>query len=421
MGAWNYFVDLVGNVRADWLQFLYGHWLASSLVVFLDGLLGVTLILMLLPGIVIIMIWLERRFIAWLQVRPGPNRCGPMGLLQPLADVVKLLFKEVITPAKGDKIAYIIAPAIVVFAAIMVFAVIPVGRGPLDALTEFNTATLGSLVDLNIGILYIIAIGSLATIGIFMAGWGSENKWSLLGAMRSIAQMISYEVPMVLSLVGVVLIVGSLQIGKIVGAQTIPFILIQPLGFLIYFLGAMAEVNRSPMDQTEAESELTTGYFTEYSGMRFGTFFLGEYIATLAVAAIVATVFLAGWKGPGLPVWIWFLIKVFAVFTLILWMRGTLLRIRIDQIMALSWKFLVPVSLINIFVTAGEVLIWDTWMSGWESFPWPFLFLNWAIGAVVVLFWAKVFFKLGGGRLEVGEVRDRHCQGYGVNPSAPVP
>jgi NADH-quinone oxidoreductase subunit H len=421
MGAWNYFVDLVGNVRADWLQFLHDQGLATSLIVFLDALLGATLILMLLPGIVIIMIWLERRFIAWMQLRPGPNRCGPLGLIQPIADVVKLLFKGTVTPARRDKIVYFAAPVIAVFAAMMVFAVVPSGRGPGEAINGFGAATFGSLADLNIGLLYIVAIGSLSTVGILMAGWGSDNKWSLLGAMRSVAQMVSYEVPMILSLIGVVLIVGSLQIGEIVGQQSIPFILIQPLGFLIYFLGAMAELNRSPMDQTEAESELTTGYFTEYSSMRFGTFFLGEYIATLAVAAIVTTVFLSGWKGPVLPVWLWYLIKVFAVFTLILWMRATLVRIRIDQIMALSWKFFVPMALINIFVTAGEVLIWEEWMSGWSSFPWPFIFLNWAIAAILILFWAKVFFKLGGGRVEVGEVRDRYCQGYGANPSAPLP
>jgi len=420
MGAWNYFVDLVANVRADWIGFLQDRGLAGGLIVFFDALLGATLILVLLPAIVIIMIWIERRFIAWLQLRPGPNRCGPFGLMQPLADVLKLLFKEAITPAKGDRLVYFMAPVVVVFAAIMLFAIIPAGRGPLDALEHLNMETLGSLTDLNVGILYIIAIGSLSTIGIFMAGWGSANKWSLLGAMRSVAQMVSYEVPMVLSLIGVVLIVGSLQIGKIVDGQSIPFILLQPLGFLIYFLGAMAELNRAPMDQVEAESELTTGYVTEYSSMRFGTFFLGEYLATLAVSAIVATVFLAGWKGPILPVWIRFFIKVFGVFTLILWMRGTLLRIRIDQIMALSWKFFVPVALLNIFVTAGEVLMWQEWMPGWESFPWPFLFLNWAVAVAAILFWAKVFLKFGGGRLEVGEVRDRYCEGYGINPSAPV-
>jgi len=216
MGAWNYFADLFANVRADWVEFLQGHGLAGGLIVFLDGLLVATLILMLLPAIVIIMIWLERRFIAWLQIRPGPNRCGPFGLLQPFADVLKLLFKEAITPAKADKLVYFMAPVVVVFAAIMLFAIVPIGRGPLDALENLNMETLGSLTDLNVGILYIVAIGSLSTIGIFMAGWGSANKWSLLGAMRSVAQMVSYEVPMVLSLIGVVLIVGSLQIGKIV-------------------------------------------------------------------------------------------------------------------------------------------------------------------------------------------------------------
>jgi NADH-quinone oxidoreductase subunit H len=182
----------------------------------------------------------------------------------------------------------------------------------------------------------------------------------------------------------------------------------------------MAELNRSPMDQIEAESELTTGYFTEYSGMKFATFFLGEYIGTLAIATIVTTLFLGGWKGPFLPVWFWFVFKVFAVFLVILWMRATLIRVRIDQIMAFSWKFLLPMALINIFITAAEVLIWDKWMSGWESFPWPFIFVNWTIAVVLILLWSKIFFKLGGGRVEVGEVRPGYSQGYGADFQAPV-
>ncbi len=410
MGVWDYIVDLFVNVRTDWIEFLQGQGLASSLVVFLDGLIGITLILMFVFPTVIIFIWLERRFIGWIQLRPGPNRCGPFGLLQPVADAVKVLFKEIIHPTEGDKLILWIAPALVFFSALMLFAVIPIGEG-----------SLGALSDLNIGILYIVAIGSLGVIALFMAGWGSNNKYALLGAMRAVAQLISYEVPMVLAIIGVVLIVGSLQMSEIVGKQTIPFILLQPLGFLIYFLGALAELNRSPLDQVEAESELTTGYFTEYSGMRFATFFLGEYINTLVVATIVTTVFLSGWKGPFLPVWLWFVAKVFAVFLLMLWMRATLVRVRVDQIMAFSWKFLIPLALINIFITAGEVLIWDEWMSGWESFPWPFIFVNWAVAAILILLWSKLFFKLGGGRVEVREIRDRYSQGYGVNPSAPVP
>ncbi len=415
MNAWDYIVDLFANVRADWLEFLYDHGLASSLIIFLDSLIGITLMLMFVFPIVMIFIWLERRFIAWIQLRPGPNRCGPFGLLQPVADAIKVLFKEIISPARGDKLVLWFAPALLFFSAFMLFAAFPIGRAVFDG------RNMGSFADIDIGILYIVAIGSLGVIAIFMAGWGSNNKYALLGAMRAVAQLISYEVPMVLSIVGVVLIVGSLQMSRIVDQQTIPFILLQPLGFLIYFLGALAELNRSPMDQIEAESELTTGYFTEYSGMKFATFFLAEYVNTLAVAIIVTTLFLSGWKGPFFPVWAWFVVKVFGVFLVILWMRGTLVRVRIDQIMAFSWKFLLPMALINVFITAAEVLIWGEWMSGWKSFPWPFIFVNWAVAAVLIVLWSKLFFKLGGGRVEVGEVRARYSQGYGANLQAPVP
>lgn len=409
MSVWEYIVDLFVNVRTDWIEWLQGFNLASSLIILLDSLIGIILMLIFVFPIVIIFIWLERRFIAWMQLRPGPNRCGPFGLLQPIADAIKTLIKELIMPAKGDKLVHWLAPVVLFFSGLMLFAVIPIGKGHL-----------GALADLNIGILYIVAIGSLSVTAIFMAGWSSNNKYALLGAMRAVAQLVSYEVPMVLSIVGVVLIVGSLQMSEIVGQQSYPFILVQPLGCFIYFIGAMAELNRSPMDQIEAESELTTGYFTEYSGMKFATFFLGEYISTLAIATIVTTLFLGGWKGPFLPVWFWFVFKVFAVFLIILWMRATLIRVRIDQIMAFSWKFLLPMALINIFITAAEVLIWDKWMSGWESFPWPFIFVNWAIAVVLILLWSKIFFKLGGGRVEVGEVRPGYSQGYGADLQAPV-
>jgi NADH-quinone oxidoreductase subunit H len=414
MSAWQYFVDLLANVRADWLEFLTDHGLASPLIVFLDSLIGITLMLMFVFPVVIIFIWLERRFIAWMQLRPGPNRCGPAGLLQPIADAIKTLFKELVMPAKGDKLVHWLAPAVLFFSGFMLFAVVPIGRAVFDGK---NT---GTFADLDIGILYIVAIGSLSVVAIFMAGWGSNNKYSLLGAMRAIAQLVSYEVPMVLAIVGVVLIAGSLKMSEIVGEQTIPFFLFQPIGCFIYFVGAMAELNRSPMDQIEAESELTTGYFTEYSGMKFATFFLAEYINTLAVATIFTTLFLGGWKGPFFPVWAWFIVKIFIVFLVILWMRATLIRVRIDQIMAFSWKFLLPMALINIFVTAAEVLIWDTWMSGWETFPWPFIFLNWAVAAVLVLMWSKLFFKLGGGRVEVREVRAGYSERPGADLQAPV-
>jgi NADH-quinone oxidoreductase subunit H len=409
MNHWYYFVDLFAKVRTTFVEWLQSFNLPSSLIILLDSLIGITLILMIVFSIVMVFIWIERRFVARFQLRPGPNRCGPLGLFQPVADAVKILVKELIMPAKGDKLVHWLAPIMVFFAAFMVFAVFPVGKGKM-----------GAFADLNIGILYVVAISSLAVIGVFMAGWASNNKYSLIGAMRGVAQLISYEVPMVLSIVGVVLIVGSLQMSEIVGKQSVPFILLQPLGFLIYFIGAITELNRSPMDMIEADSEIVAGYFTEYSGMKFAMFYLAEYINTLAVASIVATLFLSGWKGPFLPVWFWFVLKVLAAFMFILWMRATLVRLRIDQVMAFSWKFLLPMALINVFVTAGEVLAWDTWMSGWQSFPWPFIFVNFAIAAGLIVLWSRFFFRLGGGRVEVGRLGARNSQGYGADSQAPV-
>jgi NADH-quinone oxidoreductase subunit H len=409
MNHWYYFVDLFAKVRTTFIEWLQSFDLPSSLIIFLDSLIGITLILLIVFPIVMVFIWLERRFVARFQLRPGPNRCGPLGLFQPVADAVKILVKELIMPAKGDKFVHWVAPIIVFFAAFMVFAVLPIGKG-----------SMGVFSDLNIGILYVVAIGSLAVIGVFMAGWASNNKYSLIGAMRAVAQLISYEVPMVLAILGVVLIVGSLQMSEIVGKQTVPFILLQPLGFLIYFIGAITELNRSPMDMIEADSEIVAGYFTEYSGMKFAMFYLAEYINTLAVAIIVTTLFLSGWKGPFLPVWLWFIVKMFAVFMFILWMRATLMRLRIDQVMAFSWKFLLPLSLINVFITAAEVLVWQEWMSGWESFPWPFIFVNFAIAAGLIVLWSKLFFRLGGGKIEVGGYRARNSQGYGADSQAPV-
>jgi len=409
MNHWYYFVDLFAKVRTTFVEWLQSFDLPNSLIIFIDSLVAITVMLLLVFPIVMLFIWIERRFIARFQLRPGPNRCGPLGLLQPVADAVKILVKELIMPAKGDKLVHWIAPVLMFFAAFMVFAVFPIGKGKM-----------GVFSDLNIGILYVVAISSLAVIGIFMAGWGSNNKYSLIGAMRGVAQLISYEVPMVLSIVGVVLIVGSLQMSELVGKQTVPFILLQPLGFLIYFIGAITELNRSPMDMIEADSEIVAGYFTEYSGMKFAMFYLAEYINTLAVAIIATTLFLSGWKGPFLPVWFWFLVKVLAVFMFILWTRATLIRLRIDQVMAFSWKFLLPLALINVFITAAEVLAWQEWMSGWESFPWPFIFVNFAIAGVLIFLWSKLFLKLGGGRIEIGPIRSGYSQGYGADPQAPI-
>jgi len=240
----------------------------------------------------------------------------------------------------------------------------------------------------------VVAISSISVVGIFMAGWGSNNKFSLIGAMRTVAQAVSYEIPLVLAIIGVVLIAGSLSMNEIVKAQSIPFILLQPLGFLIFFMAACAEINRTPFDLLEAESEIVAGYHIEYSGMKFALFYLVEYAEVLAVSAIITTLFLGGWRGPVLPPFLWFLIKVFAVFFLIFWVRSTIPRIRVDQLMAFAWKCLLPLALLNLFITAIEVVVWP------EALPWTIIFLNLAIMAVLIVLWSR-FFRLGGGRVEV--------------------
>ncbi len=391
MNAWDYITQLFG-----WLRGLFDGTittLPSWAVVLLDGIIGIILILSFFTTTVMIFIWLERRLVGRFQIRLGPNRAGRFGLLQPVADAIKVLIKEDIVPARGDKWVHWLAPVVVFVPALMLFAVIPIAPTYDGANAIF--------ADLNIGILYIIAIGTLGIIGIFMAGWASNNKYSMVGAMRAVAQMISYEIPMVLSIIGVLLMVGSLQMGQIVAEQSIPFILLQPLGFLIYFIGASAELNRCPMDLLEAESEIVAGYHTEYSGIKFSLFYLAEYGNALAVSAIIATLFLAGWKQPFsqelfiLPPWLWFVIKLFTVFFVIMWIRSTLPRLRVDQLMGFAWKFLLPLALINIFITAIEVLFWPT--SLWALVP-----INIAIAGGLIFLWSRLFFKLGGGRVEVG-------------------
>ena len=315
-----------------------------------------------------------------MQARLGPNRTGPFGVLQPVADALKVMLKEDIVPAKGDKLVHWLAPVVAFVPVLMIFAVMPFQGGAL-------------LADLNIGILYVVAISSVTTVGIFMAGWASNNKYSLLGAMRQVASVVSYEIPVVLSIVGVVLLAGSLSMQQIVLAQDIPFILLQPLGFLLFFIGACAEINRAPFDLMEADSEIVAGFHTEYSGMKFALFYLVEYAEALAISAIVTTLFLSGWRGPVLPPWLWFLIKVTLVFFIIVWMRTTVPRIRIDQLMALAWKFLFPLALINLLITAVEILIWPT------ALAW-LIPVNIAIMIVLVLLWSRLF-KLGWGRVEV--------------------
>jgi NADH-quinone oxidoreductase subunit H len=326
-------------------------------------------------------IYIERRLLGRFQARLGPNRTGPFGLLQPVADAVKVLLKEDIIPDKADKLIYWLAPVVAFFPVLLIFAVIPFQQGAL-------------LADLNIGILYVLAVTSVSSIGVFMAGWSSSNKYSLLGAMRDIASLVSYEIPLVLSTVGVVIVSGSLSLTQIVETQDIPFILLQPLGFLLFFIGGCAEINRSPFDLLEADSELVAGHHTEYSGMKFAMFYLVEYAEALALSAVIATIFLSGWRGPLLPPWLWFVIKVVAVFMVMVWTRGTFPRVRIDQLMALAWKFLFPLSIINLLITGVEVLVSPA------SYSWSMVLINLVIMAVLILLWSRLF-KLGWGKVEV--------------------
>jgi len=355
-------------------QWLLNYWLSWAAYL-VPALIAFLIIVIIVLVVVMLFIYIERRLIGRFQIRQGPNRAGPLGILQPVADVVKVLVKEDIVPVKADRWAHFWAPIIAFFPALMIFAVIPWGQGAIFA-------------DLNIGILYIVAISSLAIIGIFMAGWGSNNKFSLVAGMRTIAQMVSYEIPLVLSIVGVLIITGSLSMVSIVEAQDIPFILLQPLGFLIFFLAVAAELNRSPFDLLEAESEIVTGYHTEYSGMKFALFFLSEYAHVFAMSAVVVTLFLGGWRWALLPGPLWFFIKVFLLFAIFLWMRSTLPRLRVDQLMGFAWKFLFPLALINLFVTAAEAVIWP-------DFPWWLLFVNIAIAALLIVLWSG-FFRVAG-------------------------
>ncbi len=340
------------------------------------------IVLVFVFGLAIGVIYIERRLMGPFQARLGPNRTGPFGLLQPIADAVKALTKETITPATADKWVYWLAPVVTFVPTVMIFAVVPFQNGAL-------------LADLNIGILYVVAISSVSVVGVVMAGWGSNNKYSLLGAMRSVAQVVSYEIPLGLAIISVVMLSGSLSLNEIVSSQNIPYILLQPLGFLIFFMAASAEINRSPFDLLEAESEIVAGFNIEYSGMKFAVFYLNEYCEALAVSAIISVLFLGGWRGPVLPPFLWFLIKTLLVFAVFVWVRITLPRLRIDQVMNFAWKFLLPLALINLLVTALQMVFWP------EVLPWVMMLVNLAIIAVLVLLWSKLFFKLGGGRVEV--------------------
>jgi NADH-quinone oxidoreductase subunit H len=296
----------------------------------------------------------ERRLLGWIQIRLGPNRAGPWGLLQPLADVVKLLAKEDLVPEGADRWIFLYAPGVVAATALLIFAVVPFGND----WTVMGKRIPMVITDLNVGLLYALALSSLGVYGVALGGWASNSKFSLLGAIRGVAQMISYELSLGLSLVPIVMLAHSFSLVDIVGAQAkYPFILVQPVAFLIFFISAVAESKRIPFDLPEAENELVAGYHTEYSGMRFGLFFLGEYVTMVVLGALVAILFLGGWRGPLLPPIVWFTGKVLFIAFMMIWIRATLPRLRYDQLMHLGWKVLIPAALLNIVVTGGVVLL----------------------------------------------------------------
>ncbi|HLC20695.1 MAG TPA: NADH-quinone oxidoreductase subunit NuoH [Candidatus Methylomirabilis sp.] len=298
--------------------------------------------------------WLERKVIGDIQVRLGPMRVGPHGLLQPFADVIKLMFKEDIVPQAADRAIYFLAPTLALITAFISFAVIPFG----DRIRLFGRTIDLVITDVNIGLLYVFGVASLGIYGIVLGGWASNNKYALLGGLRSAAQMISYELSLGLSVVGVVMLSRSLSLVDIVNAQSRAwFIVLQPIGFLIFLICAIAETNRAPFDLPEAETELVAGFHVEYSSMKFAMYFMAEYANMITVSAMATTLFLGGWRGPLLPPVFWFVLKLFLFIFLFIWIRATLPRFRYDQLMRFGWKVLLPVALANTMVTAAFVAL----------------------------------------------------------------
>ncbi len=325
-------------------------------------LVKILIVLNVLLVAVSYMTLLERKVIAWVQVRLGPMRVGPSGILQPIADAVKLMIKEDITPARADKWVFTAAPIIVLVPALAVFAVIPFGS---DVELFGRTITL-YITDINVGLLYVVSIASIGVYGLILGGWASNSKYPLLASLRASAQLISYEVAVTMTLVSMVLMAGTLSMVGFVDAQYNAgfwYAFAQPVAFVVFFIGGLAETNRAPFDMPEAEQELTGGFHTEYSGMRFALFFLAEYANMIVVSAVATTLFLGGWLRPFpnvawlsvldiVPSWIWFFVKTFGFLYIFLWVRATLPRYRYDQLMRIGWKVLIPVAIANVVVTA---------------------------------------------------------------------
>ncbi|MFN0095655.1 MAG: NADH-quinone oxidoreductase subunit NuoH [Dehalococcoidia bacterium] len=425
-GNWYDIRDL-GNLSREILEGL-DSFLPYPIVYVVAVLIGfvASFLLFVLPTQLYLGVLGERKIIGRMQSRYGPNRVGRFGVLQPIADAVKLMQKEALTPKTADKVIMYCAPIIFVAPAVLLFAVIPFGPNMV-------------LADVSVSVLYFLAVSSLPVLGMFMAGWSANNKYSLFGAMRVVAMTISYEVPLVLAVLGVVVMTGDLSLQGIVVFQDQNFIwmiLLQPAMFLVYFFCVSAELNRTPTDIAEAESEIVAGYLTEYSGMKWGLFYGMDIGYALAAAAFGATVFLGGWSLFGLEAWIpgWliFILKVQAFYFVFIWTRGTLPRLRIDQLMGFAWKFLLPVTLLNLVLVSFERVLWAE--AGWvdietvsisaihnvrvlePGLPWLFAALNIGLSAGLIFFWARFI----GYRPEAYETKPRMVKdARGYVPVAP--
>ena len=340
----SFFSDPVNSIILWLRNLLIGWGLSTGGVTLIMKALGVMVLSTLALLLVIFLIWLERKLAARFQQRLGPNRVGPYGLIQPIADVIKIFTKEHITPFGVVGFLYNLAPILSVAAVLMLWAVIPLYKGVVGA-------------DLNVGVLYLVAAGALGTLAILLAGWSSNNKYALVGAFRTVAQMVSYEVPTVISLLVPVLLAGTMSVSGIVEQQKVIYLLVSPVAALLFFLSSLAEIGRTPFDLMEAESEIVAGFHIEYSGLKFGMFYVGEFLHAFTVSALFAVLFLGGWRGWGAESFpllglVYFMLKSFLVYFLVVWVRSTLPRVRIDQMLNFNWKFLTPVGLILLVATA---------------------------------------------------------------------
>jgi NADH-quinone oxidoreductase subunit H len=389
---------------SQWLESLFLGWgIAPGWVAIIQALIGVVAIATFVLLVDILLVWVERKVVARFQDRLGPNRLGPFGLIQPIADVIKLVIKEDITPIGADRIVYNLAPIMALATVLLLWAVVPL------APTIVGT-------DLNVGVLYIVAIGALGTLGIIMAGWASNNKYALLGAFRTVAQMVSYEVPMVIAMMVPVILAGSMGINTIVFSQSpVWYVVVAPMAALIVLISAIAELGRAPFDLSEAESEIVAGFHIEYTGMKFGLFYAGELLHALTMGGIVASLFLGGWRGPGAETYpilgvFYFFLKSFFLYWVIMWVKYSLPRIRIDHMLNFNWKFLTPLSLVVLLVTAvlHRLLVG---LPDWQYVIGMML-------ANVILFWGTLYLLRRYARTE--RVRVAEPMSVAVPPASPM-